>query len=673
MEYPKGRDRKRILVCLRWTVIIVTSYLILFGQGRVVDFHLGHVFIVTYILSNLVLMFFPAPWFSRQGFSYSLILFDTGLVSLGMYLSERVTTDFYMVFFLILIFASMSRSFRLLMAVSGVTAVLYGVLLYSWGLLASEEASSYALRVPFIFIMATFYGYLVQLFKKESQKQLAISEDKYRGLFENANDGIVILDCPSMKIINVNRKVEELTGFAKAEMLRRDGGQLFRLEDRREAEAHFAQVEKEGEARTETLALARKDGGFLEIDLSSKRIDLGEESFVQMIFRDLSAQRLLERKIRESKRNLQAIFDGIRDPLSLQSLDYEILRVNRAVVEAYHSDYRSMIGRRCFEAYFGRECPCEGCPLKVTFRTRQPATTLMKLPQEERTLRIFSYPIFDEKGEVTSAIEHVHDVTDEQRLQETLIRSEKLAGIGILASGIAHEINNPLSGIVGMAEIAMEEDDLPTLREHLGDILRCSHRISDIVKGLSSYSRSARKDEKTLIDIPELLERALQVAQATVKSRAVEIVRHFQPVEGVTANSGEIQLVFNHLLINAYQAMNGRGGRLILSTRPLKEGVEVKIADNGVGIPSRDLPHIFDPFFTTKKFGEGKGLGLNIAYRIVAKYEGTLDVESTEGVGTTFTVRLPRGRDENEQEDSGGGGRRSGAKVTEAHAQQVGV
>lgn len=641
-----------MLTCLRWTVIIVTSYLILFGQGRVLHFHLGHLFIVVYIVSNLALMFFPTRWFSRGGFFYSVVLLDTGLVSLGMYLSERVTTDFYMVFFLILIFASMSRSFKLLMAISGATAVLYGILLYSWGLFASEEASSYALRVPFIFIMAIFCGFLVQMFKRENQEQLAISEDKYRGLFENANDGIVILGSPSMRIINVNRKTEELTGYTKAEMLRWEEAQLFRPEDRKEAENHFAQVEIEGEARTDTLSLGRKAGGFLEIDLSSKRIDLGGEGFVQMIFRDLTAQRVLEKKIRESKRNLQAIFDGIRDPLSLQSLDYEILRMNRAVSEAYCSEYRSLIGRRCFEAYYGRAQPCTGCPLAVTFETQQPATTLMKLPEKERILWVFSYPIFDENGKVISAIEHVHDVTEEQRFQETLIRAEKLAGLGILASGIAHEINNPLSGIVGMAEIAMEEEDLPTLREYLRDILRCSQRINEIVKGLSAYSRSARKDEETPVDIPEVLERPLQVASATVRPHRVEVVRRFQSVERVIGNSSEIQLVFNHLMINAFQAMDGRGGQVILSTRPLKEAVEVKITDQGVGIPSRDLPHIFDPFFTTRKFGEGKGLGLHIAYRLVVKHEGTLDVESAQGVGTTFTVRLPKRRDNHEQEDS---------------------
>jgi hypothetical protein len=125
-----GSGRKRIIVSLRWTVIIVTSYLILFGGGRIVDFHLGHLFILIYILSNVIFMFLPRHWFSKQYFFYAVVLSDTSLVALGMYLSERVTVDFYMIFFLILIFASMSRSFNLLMIVSAAAAALYGVLLY---------------------------------------------------------------------------------------------------------------------------------------------------------------------------------------------------------------------------------------------------------------------------------------------------------------------------------------------------------------------------------------------------------------------------------------------------------------------------------------------------------------------------------------------------------------
>jgi PAS domain S-box-containing protein len=643
LKYP---DRKQTILTLRWAAIIVTSYLILFGRGRVSDLQLSHLLITGYILSNIVLIFLPKRLFSNSKFFYSLVVIDTGLISCGMYLSEKVATDFYLVFFLLLIFASLSRNFKLLMTIGGIIAILYGVLLYSWGLLLSEHGSSYILRIPFIFIMTAFYGYIVQTFTKETRQKLTISEDKYRGLFENANDGIIILRDPQLQIADVNREVETVTGYAKGELLGREIFVLFGPVEESKALGYFEEVRSRGEARTDSIALLRKGGIPMEVDLSTKKIDLGDESFYQVIFRDLTDQRKLEKNIRESKRNLEAIFDGIQDLLSIQSPDYEILRVNRAVIRKYQTMFNELIGKKCYEAYYQRTSPCDKCPVSVTIQTQQPSFSIMKFPDADTTLRTFSYPILDEKGGLTSVIEYVQDITEEHQLQEQLIQSEKLAGIGTLASGVAHEINNPLSGIIGMAEIALEEEDPFENKNHLTDILNCAHRISEIVKGLRSYSRLAKNGEQSLMDINEVLEESLKMVHLVLKNTSAEVIKTLQPIEKIEANPGEIQQVFTNLITNAFQAINGEGGKLILSTRSLKDSVEVKVGDTGMGIPAKYLKKIFDPFFTTKNPGEGTGLGLNIVYRIVTKYEGTIDVESKEGVGTTFTIKFPIRRNE---------------------------
>ena len=643
LKYP---DRKQTILTLRWAAIIVTSYLILFGKGRVSDLQLSHLLITGYILSNIFLIFLPKRLFSNSKIFYSLVVFDTALISCGMYLSEKVATDFYLVFFLLLIFASLSRNFKLLMTIGGIIAILYGVLLYSWGLLLSEHGSSYTLRIPFIFIMTAFYGYIVQTFTKETRQKLTISEDKYRGLFENANDGIIILRDPQLQIADVNREVETVTGYAKGELLGREIFVLFGPVEESKALSHFEEVRSKGEARTDSIALMRQDRIPMEVDLSTKKIDLGDESFYQVIFRDLTDQRKLEKNIRESKRNLEAIFDGIQDLLSIQSPDYGILRVNRAVIRKYQTTFNELIGKKCYEAYYQRTSPCDKCPVSVTIQTQQPSFSIMKFPDADTTLRTFSYPILDEKGGLTSIIEYVQDITEEHQLQEQLIQSEKLAGIGTLASGVAHEINNPLSGIIGMAEIALEEEDPFENKNHLTDILNCAHRISEIVKGLRSYSRLAKNGEQSLMDINEVLEESLKMVHLVLKNTSAKVIKTLQPVEKIEANPGEIQQVFTNLITNAFQAINGEGGKLILSTRSLKDSVEVKVGDTGMGIPAKYLKKIFDPFFTTKNPGEGTGLGLNIVYRIVTKYEGTIDVESKEGVGTTFTIKFPIRRNE---------------------------
>jgi PAS domain S-box-containing protein len=640
----EDQDRKKIILMLRWTAIIVTSYLILFGKGRVMDLHLSYTLIIIYILSNVFLSFFPKPWFSNLKLFYPLVLFDTGVVSFGMYLSEKMTSDFYIVFFLIIIFASVSRNFKLLMVIGGITALLYGGLLYSWGLLTKEEGSSYTLRIPFIFIMTAFYGYIVQTLTREKRQELTISEDKYRGLFENANEGIILLRNDQLQIADVNREVERMTGCVKGELIQKEVFDLFPSEEMDKARDYFKEVAEIGEGRTDSLSVMKKDGASIEVDLSTKRIDLGDESFYQMIFRDLTEQRKLEKRIRQSKRNLEAIFDGIRDQLSIQAPDYTILRVNRAVVENYQTNFQELINQKCYGAYFRRSQPCERCPVSVTIETEQPATSTMKGPEDNTTLQVFSYPIMDEKGNLLSVIEYTKDITEGQRLQEQLIQSEKLAGIGILASGVAHEINNPLSGIIGMAEIALEEEDPEKKETYLKDIFDCAQRISGIVNALRSYSRAAKKEELSLVDLNEVLEESLKMVRLANKNAAIEVIKKFQPIEKIEANTGEIQQIFTNLITNAFQAMDGKGGELVLSTKALKDSVEVKVSDEGAGIPQKHLNRIFDPFFTTKKPGEGTGLGLNIVYRIVTKYEGTIDVESKEQVGTTFTIKFPTRR-----------------------------
>jgi signal transduction histidine kinase len=197
-----------------------------------------------------------------------------------------------------------------------------------------------------------------------------------------------------------------------------------------------------------------------------------------------------------------------------------------------------------------------------------------------------------------------------------------------------------------MAELCLVEEDPQEIKNYLKDILTCGERISEISKGLRSYSRIAKDESQTLVDVNEVLENSLKMVRLGMKPDSMEVIKKFQPLEKIEANIGEIQQVFSNLMTNAFQAMNGKGGILTLATRSSMDSVEVKVSDNGVGIPPKYLNQIFDPFFTTKNPGEGTGLGLNIVYRIVTKYEGTIDVESKVDVGTTFTVKFPIRRDQ---------------------------
>ena len=236
---------------------------------------------------------------------------------------------------------------------------------------------------------------------------------------------------------------------------------------------------------------------------------------------------------------------------------------------------------------------------------------------------------------------------DESReLQSELIQSEKLAGIGTLAAGIAHEISSPLFGIMGLAEAIGDEQDLGLVREYADDIVEYCRSIRDIVVELSSYSRAANHEFLGRIGLARVMEDARRLVE---RSAPVEHVRFdwvVDPNLEVQARSGEIQQVFVNLLKNAAEAVSerhGDDGEGVVQVRAGRTGEQVwaSVSDNGVGIHEEKLGVIFDPFYTTKPPGKGTGLGLNVVYRILTKYRGTIQVESHLGEGTTFTLRLP--------------------------------
>jgi two-component system NtrC family sensor kinase len=235
--------------------------------------------------------------------------------------------------------------------------------------------------------------------------------------------------------------------------------------------------------------------------------------------------------------------------------------------------------------------------------------------------------------------------TELARMQARMAQSERLASIGVLAAGVAHEINNPLGGILALTALTLE--DLPAgdaRRANLEEVVRQTRRCGEIVKHLLEYSRQHRVSAEA-VDLNELLEKTLALLERQSIFLNVRVERRLEPgLPTVVADRSQLQQVFVNILINAVQAMDERG-TVAVATRldPSRGEVALTFRDTGCGIPAEQLDRIFDPFFTTKESGQGTGLGLSIAYGIVSRHQGTITVESTPGEGTTFTVRLPAG------------------------------
>lgn len=240
--------------------------------------------------------------------------------------------------------------------------------------------------------------------------------------------------------------------------------------------------------------------------------------------------------------------------------------------------------------------------------------------------------------------EKVQARTDELvRMKSRVAQSERLASIGMLAAGVAHEVNNPLGGILALTALTLEDipEDDPN-RDNLEEVVRQTERCRDIVRHLLEFSRQTEVSGEE-VDLNQTLERTLDLLRRQSLFFNIGIEKHLASgLPPLRADPSQLQQVFMNILMNAAQAMDQQG-RLTVVTRVTPDGdaVEIQIGDTGHGIRREHLDRIFDPFFTTGKEGHGTGLGLSIAYGIISKHQGTIAVESEVGVGTTFTIRLP--------------------------------
>ncbi len=232
-----------------------------------------------------------------------------------------------------------------------------------------------------------------------------------------------------------------------------------------------------------------------------------------------------------------------------------------------------------------------------------------------------------------------------RELQIELIHSEKLAGIGTLAAGVAHEISSPLFGIMGLAEAILEESEIALVHDYAQEIVDYSTSIKDIVVELSDYSRSSSSEVHGSVHLDQIARDALRLVERSADVQGIEFRLQIPEDLRLLARVNEIQQVFVNLLKNAADAVRDRhgsdGGLVEIHAGRDGEQIWCEVRDNGVGIPAERLASVFDPFFTTKPPGKGTGLGLNVVWRLLTKYRGTVGIESEVGVGTAIRFKLP--------------------------------
>jgi len=250
-------------------------------------------------------------------------------------------------------------------------------------------------------------------------------------------------------------------------------------------------------------------------------------------------------------------------------------------------------------------------------------------------------------GILCSTIDHMADaiVAREEKLRKTterqISRSEKLASIGRLAAGIAHEINNPLTGVLMFAHILLEREGRDDQdQKDLKVIVDETTRVSGVVRSLLNFARESAPS-KTILSLNDVIREILLLARAEVDAHEIVIVEELDDrLPAIFGDRDQLKQVFLNLMLNSIEAMP-TGGTLSFTSAPRNGDVVVRIVDNGCGIKEEHLDRIIDPFFTTKPVGQGTGLGLSVSYGIIQQHGGSLEIESEENVGTTVQVVLP--------------------------------
>jgi len=470
------------------------------------------------------------------------------------------------------------------------------------------------------------------------------SEERLRQIFESVTDGISVVDLEGI-ITEANQRTVEMHGFSsKNELLGKSLFELLAPHEHERIAANLKEAVKEGAISGVEYTLLRADGSEFPGELSTNILKdaQGNLSGHITIVRDITKREEMDEALKHAAEEWRRTFDSINDAVCIISRDFQLLRVNKAFADMYHVEYSQVIGERCYEVTRESKAPAEGCPHLETLRTAKPAKSEFFIEEKGTYVEISTSPIFNEKGEVVGSVHITRDITEQKKQNERLMSTDRLASLGELAAGTAHEFNNPLTSIIVLSELLMEKgpDDI---REDLTLINNEARRAANVARNLLAFG-GKHMPIKQLYQINSVIEDVLELRAYEHKSSNIDVERHLAAdLPEIMVDYFQMQQVFMNIIINAEYFMAEAHGRGTLTITTQKENgtVRISFADDGSGITPENLNRIFDPFFTTKEAGKGTGLGLSICHSIVADHGGQIYVRSQLGKGTTIFIELP--------------------------------
>ncbi|OLB35920.1 MAG: hypothetical protein AUH11_12905 [Acidobacteria bacterium 13_2_20CM_57_17] len=474
------------------------------------------------------------------------------------------------------------------------------------------------------------------------------NEARFTELFESLQEGIYITT-PDGTIVDVNPALVRMLGYdSKEEVLKRRVPEIF--VDREERKLIKEEVERQPMIQGREITLIRKDGTSIVClnTAAAVRDNAGRVLRYQGALMDITERREMERRLHQQQEFARRLVDSFPDLILVLDANAHYTFVSPRCKDVLGYDIEEAQNMAFGGRTHPEDLPAANLLYQDIIAGRQSFASLEirvrhKLG-EWRRIRFNFSPLADEKGNIEGVVLSGRDVTDLKRLEEQLIQAEKLAAMGQMLAGVAHELNNPLTAILGVTELLRErqgEDD--STKRQLELTHRQARRAARIVQNLLEFSRPASPQKKPL-DLNNLLERTLQLHEHSLRRNNVEVDFRLQPdLPGVIGDANQLIQVFLNLITNAEQAIREvrDTGRIQIRAGRNGNQLAITVQDDGVGIRPESLPRIFDPFYTTKRPGGGTGLGLSICMSIIREHGGNIEAETLPAGGSAFTIYLP--------------------------------
>lgn len=481
-------------------------------------------------------------------------------------------------------------------------------------------------------------------------------KERYQALFNSNNDAILVHqpkgELTPGTFMEANDAASTLLGYSREELLKLSPFDITKRDENGEHPVIKAieSLRRTGKVQAERIFI-HKDHHEIPVEINARLFKYKGTDTIITIAHDITTRKQAEAALTHSAEEWRTTFDSIKDMIAIVDPKHMVIRVNLAFASALGLKPNDLVGKYCYQVVHGMNQPHPMCPHARTLESRHVESSEYYDKRLKLWVEASSSPIFNKKGELTGSVHIIKDISKrkEEELQQQQLRnkaemSSRLAAVGEMAAGIAHEINNPLTGVIGFSELLLEREDLPDdIKANLKIINDGSQRAKEIIKRMLTFARQTTP-QMSRVNITELINHTLELRNYVLATANIKIVKDYDAtLPWVVADPGQLQQVFLNLIVNAEYAMKKAHdkGILTIKTEELDGYVRISVKDDGPGMPEGIRKKLFQPFFTTKEPGEGTGLGLSLSLGIIQEHNGTIRAESEEGKGTTFIIELP--------------------------------